>query len=302
MRILHLDCGREMRGGQWQVLWLVEGLAAGGHQSTLLAPAGSPLFREASGRGLDVRPLRLQHVRALARRCDIVHAHDARSHTIAAVLARCPLVVARRVAFPPRTGLLSRWKYSRAAHYIAVSKHVSAGLAAAGVAEEKITVVYDGVPTPQATAAGPLIVAPRTEDPAKGTALAREAASLAGVEIHFSSRMEADLPRARLLVYLTHQEGLGSAALLAMAHGVPVVASRVGGLVEIIDHGGTGLLVDNEPAAIAAAIRRLLDDEEVRRAMAAIGRRAVLENFTVDHMIRATLSVYQRVFQCSKPS
>ena len=41
MRVLHLDTGREMRGGQWQALRLVEGLRAGGVESTLLARAGS---------------------------------------------------------------------------------------------------------------------------------------------------------------------------------------------------------------------------------------------------------------------
>ena len=43
MRILHLDSGREMRGGQWQVLRLLEGLRAAGHDVTLLARAGAPL-------------------------------------------------------------------------------------------------------------------------------------------------------------------------------------------------------------------------------------------------------------------
>ena len=45
MRILHLDSGREMRGGQWQALRLMEGLAAAGVDQTLLARAGSPLFK-----------------------------------------------------------------------------------------------------------------------------------------------------------------------------------------------------------------------------------------------------------------
>jgi len=44
MRILHLDAGKEMRGGQWQVLRLVEGLAGAGVESTLLARSGGPLF------------------------------------------------------------------------------------------------------------------------------------------------------------------------------------------------------------------------------------------------------------------
>jgi hypothetical protein len=295
MRILHLDSGREMRGGQWQVLRLVEGLAVEGHEAALFAPAGSPLFHRAAARRLDVRPLRPLEVPALSRGADIVHAHDGRSHTIAALLARRPLVVARRVAFPPRTGVLSRWKYARAAHYIAVSRYVRAGLLAAGIPLEKITLVYDGVPVPDPAAGGEMIVAPATDDPAKGAALVREAAALAGVDVHFSRDLEADLPRASLFVYLTWQEGLGSAALLAMAYGVPVIASRVGGLPEIVEHGKTGLLVDNNPGAVAAAMRHLLDDDDSREAMGGDARRAVLRRFTVTATVRDTLSVYQRV-------
>ena len=44
MRVLHLDAGREMRGGQWQVLRLMEGLATAGVESTLLARPGAPLY------------------------------------------------------------------------------------------------------------------------------------------------------------------------------------------------------------------------------------------------------------------
>jgi len=51
MRILHLDAGREMRGGQWQVLRLIEGLAGAGVGSRLLARAGAPLDSAARERG-----------------------------------------------------------------------------------------------------------------------------------------------------------------------------------------------------------------------------------------------------------
>src|ERR1019366_764425 len=111
MRILHLDAGKEMRGGQWQALRLVEGLAAAGVESTLLArrggapfeaprprglrvepwgPGGTqllarrggPLFEAARQRGLRVEPWGLVRTMLLARRHDLVHAHDGRSHTL----------------------------------------------------------------------------------------------------------------------------------------------------------------------------------------------------------------------------
>ena len=144
MRVLHLDSGRTMRGGQWQVFRLIEGLEAAGVESVLLARAGGPLLEKARARGWNARPL--AH---LPFECgyDLVHAHDSRSHTLAALLCRAPLVVSRRVAFAGAApGAIQRWKYGRVARYLAVSAHVKSILAARGVPPDKIDVVYDGVP------------------------------------------------------------------------------------------------------------------------------------------------------------
>jgi L-malate glycosyltransferase len=126
MRVLHLDAGRELRGGQWQVLRLMEGLAAAGVESTLLAREGAPLFAAARKRGWRVQPLGLTRALMICRGHDLLHAHDARSHTLAAIIRRARLVVSRRVAFP----VGSRWKYGRAARYIAVSEFVKSVLVA----------------------------------------------------------------------------------------------------------------------------------------------------------------------------
>ena len=291
MRILHLDAGREMRGGQWQVLRLIEGLAAAGLESTLLAREGAPLFTAAYKQGWRVQPLSLPRAVMHSRRHDLIHAHDARTHTLGAIVHGPPLVVARRVAFP----VGSRWKYGRAAKYIAVSEFVKAVLIAGGVPEEKISVVYDGVPVLEQAQGDRILTLANAEDPAKGAPLAAEAAQLAGVELTPSKSLEADILSARLFVYMTYSEGLGSAALLAMSAGVPVIASNVGGLGEAVRHGETGLLVENEPAAIAAAIRQLAGDRELARSMGAAGRRAVMASFTVDHMVRRTMEVYRQV-------
>jgi len=139
VRILHLDSGREMRGGQWQVLRLLEGLSKLEIPGCLLARASSPLFEKASKLGLEVHPFSLPALAARARTADLVHAHDARSHGWAVAVARCPVIVSRRVAFPVHTGALSRWKYGRAAHYIAVSQFVKRVLMEGGVPESKIS-------------------------------------------------------------------------------------------------------------------------------------------------------------------
>jgi hypothetical protein len=291
MRILHLDAGKEMRGGQWQALRLMEGLAAAGVESTLLARRDGPLFEAARQRGLRVEAWGLVRTMLLARRHDLIHAHDARSHTLGAIARSGRLVVSRRVAFQVR----SPWKYRRARRYLAVSEFVKSVLVAGGVPEEDIAVVYDGVPLLE-PARGSIIVAPaNADDPCKGAPLAMEAASLAGVELKLSTDLERDLRDAAVMVYITHSEGLGSGALLAMSAGVPVVASDVGGLPEIIRHGENGLLVDNTPQSIAAAVRLLLDNPAFAQRIGEAARRTVMERFTVDHMVRRTMEVYRQV-------
>lgn len=289
MRILHLDSGREMRGGQWQALRLHRGLLAAGHESLLLARAGSPLLDVAARENLPCEALRPLRLGLLSRGFDLVHAHDARSHTLGAAFARATLVVSRRVAFPVGDSRVSRWKYRGPALFIAVSCHVASRLRDAGVDEARIAVVYDGVPVPSEPARGDAILVPYTLDPEKGMALAMQAAEAAGVNAQVSTDLAADLPRARALIYLTRSEGLGSGILLAMAYGVTVVASDVGGIPELIRSGENGILVPNDATAIARALGSL--DPALGRA----ARATVIEGFSEQRMVDATLAAYSRV-------
>jgi glycosyltransferase involved in cell wall biosynthesis len=295
MRILHLDAGNQMRGGQWQVLRLLEGLREAGHENVLLSRTGSPLFEKARARLLDARPLSFGSIVKCAWDADVVHAHDAHSHTLGALAAVRRLVVSRRVAFPIGRNPLSRWKYGRAAHYIAVSHFVKNELINAGIEPGRITVVYDGVPLPpsQSPQRGSEIVAPKTEDPKKGTALIHQAGRLAHVDLTFSENLEQDVGRAAMFVYITHSEGLGSAVLMAMAAGVPVIASNAGGLPEIVEHGRTGLLAENTPEAIAQAILRLKQDPSWARSLAQNARYQVEQKFSAAKMVAGTFAVYR---------
>jgi glycosyltransferase involved in cell wall biosynthesis len=301
MRVLHLDAGRDMRGGQWQALRLVKGLLEQGVESTLLARAGSPLMEAARLAGCRVEPLSFGRAAFLARRNDLVHAHDAHSHTLAALAGGAPLIVARRVGFGPSgAGLwpaFSGWKYSRPIRYIAVSEFVKSRLVDRGVPAAKIAVVYDGVPLLETTGTaerGSVLAPANAADPRKGAPLAMEAARLAGVELKLSRDLERDLARAAVFVYISHSEGLGSGVLLAMSAGVPVVASNVGGLPEVIQHRENGLLVENTPEAIASALRELLDDPAIARRLGQAGRRTVMERFTVERMVGQTVGVYRQ--------
>lgn len=288
MRILHLDSGGEMRGGQWQALALHRTLVRMGHESLLLAREQGPLFRAAEREGLPVEMIDALSVARLSRHYHVVHAHDSRSHTTGAVCVQTPLVVSRRVAFPVKRSPLSRWKYARAKRFLAVSEFVAGELVAAGVSRERIDVVYDGVAVPEQKAQGDAILVPETADPAKGMAIGLEAAKLAGGEVIVSRDLPADLPRARVIVYMTQSEGLGSGILLAMAHGVPAVASKVGGIPEIVREGVTGFLVANEARAAAEAVGR------IRPEMGDAARQAVIDRFNEERMVADTLKAYAR--------
>ena len=211
MRILHLDAGREMRGGQWQVLRLVEGLAAAGVESTLLARQDAPLYVAARKQGWRVEPLGVTRALGCLRGHQLIHAHDARSHSLGAFLRGRPLVVSRRVSFP----VGSRWKYGRARRYLAVSEFVKKVLMEGGVPEEKISVVYDGVPVLEVSHGKQVL------------GLEKDSGLLAHMGLKMVSHLEEEIPDAAILVYVTNSEGLGSGALLAMSAAVPVIASNV---------------------------------------------------------------------------
>lgn len=167
LRILHLDAGREWRGGQRQVLLLARGLRDRGHEPLVVGAPESPLVHRLRVRGLAATGVRMRgdwdlpaarRVRALVKtwRPDLVHAHDARAHAIAlaalfGLRARTPLVVTRRVAFVPKGG---RVKYGRrVARFIAISRAVRDAMVEGGVDPARIDVVYSGVPLPVVAAA-----------------------------------------------------------------------------------------------------------------------------------------------------
>lgn len=91
-------------------------------------------------------------------------------------------------------------------------------------------------------------------------------------------------------------EGLPIALLEAMAAGLPVVATRVGGVPEVVEDGVTGLLVPpRDPDALAEAITRLLRDPDLRCKMGQAGRERVESEFSVEKMVRKTETLYEEV-------
>ena len=109
------------------------------------------------------------------------------------------------------------------------------------------------------------------------------------------SDVPALLADSDVFVLSSRSEGLPVSVLEAMAAELPVVASNVGGLGELVVDGETGLLVPSgDPAALAEALGRLLDDRELRQKLGAAGRARAEASFDLAEFRRAHVELYHR--------
>jgi len=92
-------------------------------------------------------------------------------------------------------------------------------------------------------------------------------------------RHAALLAETSVLAFPTEIDAFGYAAIEAMAAGIPVVATRLHALPEIVEDGVTGLLVEPDDDDLAAALTTLLDDGQLRRRMGDAGRAVACERF-----------------------
>jgi glycosyltransferase involved in cell wall biosynthesis len=328
VRILALDLGPHWRGGQVQSLLVAEGLMKRGHDVTIGVLENSPLALRASAAGLAVLPLPvggeasprlLIRLSRAARRVrpGVLWACDSRAHG-AAVWSRAsrkvPLVVHRRVVFPPGGPPLSSIKYALADLYIAVSESARSALLASGVSPGKVVVVSDGLP-PSAFVESPVPPAPPfllvhagAFDGRKGQqivvdVLARLLAEGLDAQVRFLGdgparpRVEeyarrcgvferctfegtvgdvpARLAASHLLLLPSETEAAPLVLVEAMAAGCPILAHDVGGVAELTRGGTSGRLIPSLGSdQWAWATRELLLDSSTRAALVAAGRAA----------------------------
>lgn len=360
LKIVHIDTGRELRGGQRQLLILARGLRARGHEQVLVCPEGGALEARARAEGFQVFALpphdpgnahgilQLRQL-LLAAPADILHAHDGRGQTLswlASLGMRGRRVASRRVTFAPDAPARQRFIYGRTCHtVIAVSDHIRKLLVSVGVPEARIEVIPDSLDWPQEVP-GPEVCAKAraawgfadtdfiighvgafTREKGQDLAVkalctlrekvpqarlvlvgggpqlpqARAEAEKAPGSIRFIEHVEnlaEFFPGLNLYVMPSRAEGLGSSALLAMGYGLPVVATRVGGLPEIVEDGKTGWLVTPEsPEALAQAIAEAASDgARLRRFGAAARERA--RAFSSDIICTRVENLYRRLAGC----
>ncbi len=102
------------------------------------------------------------------------------------------------------------------------------------------------------------------------------------------------LQASDVFVLASTGEAFGLVLPEAMACGLPVVATRSGGIVEIVQHSATGLLVPPlNPEALAGALKELIQNPELRTSMGARGASRVAQMFTVDAVVANTMRIYE---------
>jgi glycosyltransferase involved in cell wall biosynthesis len=120
-----------------------------------------------------------------------------------------------------------------------------------------------------------------------------------GARIHFlgwRTDLETILKELDVVICASKNEGTPVALIEAMAAGVPVLSTDVGGVADLIAHGETGWLVrPGDPSSLAHAIRHLLGDEPLRARLAAAGRTVALERHGVEGLIRRVEALYTAV-------
>lgn len=98
-------------------------------------------------------------------------------------------------------------------------------------------------------------------------------------------------------------EGMPGVILEAMAARLPVVATSVGGIPEVVVHGQTGYLVPpTDPQALAAALTRLLEDKRLRLEMGRAGHRRVRSHFSLDAKVRELENIYELLYNACRDS
>jgi glycosyltransferase involved in cell wall biosynthesis len=137
---------------------------------------------------------------------------------------------------------------------------------------------------------GPLSGALAAQASALGVA---DAVTLLGERTDVPDQLRA----AAVAVHACRYDGCSLAVLEAMASGRPVVASRVGGMDEVVLEGSTGELCSDDPEEWAAVVGGLLDDRLRAEAMGAAGRDRARARYARERMAAAVLAVYLQVAQ-----
>ena len=112
------------------------------------------------------------------------------------------------------------------------------------------------------------------------------------------NEVQIELAKANCLLVPSFQENAPLTIAEAMAVGVPIVASNVGGIPEIIEDGKTGLLIDpGDIKSLSDAVSKILSDETLARSMGHAAKEAARKRFTVSLACEKTVQAYREILK-----
>jgi len=251
--------------------------------------------------------------RRAARDADLVHAHWLPSGAVGLLTGK-PVVVTLHgtdVELARRVPWLARRVLRRARVVVAVSTALADEARRLGA--ERVRVVPNAVelpPEPVEEADPPYVLFAGRLSPEKGILELVEAAEALPLVVVGDGPLRERVPQARGMVpraelerllagaavvaVPSRREGFGLVAAEAMAYGKPVVASAVGGLLDLVVDGGTGLLVPpGHVPALRAALERLLADAELRRRLGAAARERARRLLAWEPILEALEDAYR---------
>jgi glycosyltransferase involved in cell wall biosynthesis len=104
------------------------------------------------------------------------------------------------------------------------------------------------------------------------------------------------LDASDIFIFPSFSEGMPNSLLEAMACGLPVIASKIGGVVDVVEDGKSGILFEaGDVSGLASAMVRLLNDNELRFKLGAEARKRIVENFSIDKIADEYINLYKEV-------
>lgn len=359
LNVLHVSSPLTWRGGEQQLYYLHTGLLTKGHNSKVFCPNEGELAAKLS---IEERVLYnkrsgfdLFAAAKLAKYCrknavDILHAHDAHSHTTAVLSATIfrnstSIILSRRVDFPIGGSWFSRFKYNhQAIKLIGCVSEVINQMVQPKITNEGIEVVtiHSGVDLGRFEGIEPINLRKELKLDADAKLVANFSA-LADHKDYFTfidtaalvcekrndvrflvfgkGELETELkeyvrsknlsdqvlftgfrnnlpeiyPNIDVLLFTSKTEGLGTTILDAFASNVPVVATKAGGIPEMVVHKQTGMLAEiGNSKDLSAHVQNVLNDQSLRQQLIE-NAQIKCQEFSKDHMVNQTERWYKKV-------
>lgn len=355
MKILHIDTGKEWRGGQRQALLLHTELLKNGFDSFLACNVKGELINHCEKRvigityrnELDILCIKQLIDMVTEFKPDVIHAHDAHALTPAVIVAwikKVPLVHTRRVDFSINRSMLSKLKYSNkhVTKLVAISEAIKNVLINDGIPESKLDVINSGVPAPHKINQ-PLVKKLKSDYDLKDDFIIGTVANFAphkdhktllnAFELLYQKNQNVKLVMVgdgplydetiqhakglssfEKIVFTGHQtsvyehielmelftmssseEGLCTSIIDALNCHKPVVATKAGGIPELVKHNHNGLLSDvKNEQQFAENMFQIMTDTELKKRLSKAAKPSA-EPFSAKNMAKRYMDLYTEI-------